>query len=300
MGLSEVHSWRKLGRPDGLFGQETHDAIHAFQGRKGLNLKQNGVAGKNTIGALDNAMVTLAGPVLPKPSPALPPPMTAQYQLGASDPPFAHDPGADLWNSRAKTVSQIAPKAAILRMFPQAHVAIGDDAAKHMAHDLGNSENRFTIDLEGMVRDVPSVRARYEDKVDQARVFVEKLSAGRREIASQVAEGGYHLKGENWNWYFTIGGYSRWGRGVATVADKPGGRQYTLDFTYKLFDRYNGDAGKSVTVFNVTITDEFMGEFHRQKLAKKFGCVGSFQRRLTWRRGQVIPKDQLDHPVGGR
>jgi len=74
---------------------------------------------------------------------------------------------------------------------------------------------------------------------------------------------GYNTKEENWNWFYAIGGYSSWGKGEAVVSDGPSGRQYTLDFEYKFYDRYNWDKGKHVTIFRITITDEFMGEFHR-------------------------------------
>lgn len=115
-----------------------------------------------------------------------------------------------------------------------------------------------------------------------------------------MLEGGYNLKSENWNWFFAIGGYSRWGKGTATVTDKPTGRELALDFEYKFYDRYNWDKGKKVKLFNITITDEFMGEFHRQGLAKEFECFGSFRRHFAWKKGQHIPKEQLDRPVGGR
>jgi len=93
--------------------------------------------------------------------------------------------------------------------------------------------------------------------------------------------------------------YSSWGKGVATVADGPTGRSCQVDFEYKFYDRYNWDAGKSVTFAGVTVTDKFMGEFHRQGIAKEYDCNGSFKRRFTWTKGQRIAQAQLDAP-GGR
>src|SRR6478735_6818996 len=61
-----------------------------------------------------------------------------------------------------------------------------------------------------------------------------------------------------------------------------------------LVSEYNWDVGKSVTIAGIRITDEFMGEFHRQGLAREFDCRGSFQRHLTWPKGAAIPKPQLD------
>jgi hypothetical protein len=61
-----------------------------------------------------------------------------------------------------------------------------------------------------------------------------------------------------------------------------GGRTGTqilqLEFEYKFFDRYNWDGGKSVTLFGVTITDEFMARFHREGLAKEFDMYGSTKK----------------------
>jgi hypothetical protein len=84
------------------------------------------------------------------------------------------------------------------------------------------------------------------------------------------------------------------------VSDGPKGRQYTLDFEYKLYDRYNWDKGKHVTIFRIKITDEFMGEFHRQGLAQEFDCHGSIKRQFTWQAGQAIPPSQFARPSGRR
>ncbi|MEA2700721.1 MAG: hypothetical protein QOI66_4992 [Myxococcales bacterium] len=74
---------------------------------------------------------------------------------------------------------------------------------------------------------------------------------------------------------------------------------YTVDFEYKFYDRYNWDAGKSVRLAGITITDKFMGEFHRQGLAQEYDCFGSFKRHLTWKKGEAIPPNQLE-ASGGR
>jgi hypothetical protein len=67
-------------------------------------------------------------------------------------------------------------------------------------------------------------------------------------------------------------------------------------FEYKFYDRYNWDGGKKVDIFGVTITDAFMGEFHRQGMAKEYDCFGSVRRQLSWQHGQPIPRPQLEAP----
>lgn len=37
-----------------------------------------------------------------------------------------------------------------------------------------------------------------------------------------------------------------------------------------------------MTILGQRVTDEFMGEFHRQGLAREFDCHGSIKRRLVW------------------
>lgn len=72
-----------------------------------------------------------------------------------------------------------------------------------------------------------------------------------------------------------------------------------MDFEHKFYDRYNWDAGKSITFHGITITDKFMGEFHRRGLAREYDCRGSFKRQFIWKKGQSVTQQQLDGP-GGR
>jgi hypothetical protein len=53
-----------------------------------------------------------------------------------------------------------------------------------------------------------------------------------------------------------------------------------------------------VTIGPVTITDKFMGEFHRQGLAQEFNMVGAVGRKFRWRMGEAIPEEQ--YSPGGR
>lgn len=117
-----------------------------------------------------------------------------------------------------------------------------------------------------MVRDVPSAKIRYEDDVAEAQEFVETLPPGTFQIRLQLAE-------RNKDWFFAIGGYSTWGLGKAIVAGDALNRTYTLELEYKFYDRYNWDGEKSVTFHGIVVTDRFMGEFHRQGIAKEFDLL---------------------------
>ena len=76
-----------------------------------------------------------------------------------------------------------------------------------------------------------------------------------------------------------------------------------MNFEYKFFDRYNWDKGKSVTINiagrPVTITDAFMGEFHRMGLANEFNMKGSVYKVVKWRRGQAPQITDAQGPQGG-
>lgn len=207
----------------------------------------------------------------------------AGYKLGDSDPVIKHDKGAGKWASESPTPEMVALAGLIVQHLPHAYLVVGDNAAKHMYHYFGNSGNTYTIDLEGMLDDVPSAKAIYDAELAEAQKFVQTLPVGSHKIASQKARGGYNTKGESGNWYYAVGGYSAWGKGVATVGkDAAGAPGYKLDFELRFEDKYNWDTGKSVTLFKVVITDKFMGAFHRQGLAQEFIMTGSFKRTVTW------------------
>src|SRR5262249_1751936 len=163
------------------------------------------------------------------------------------------------------TAEMFLKKEAVLEILPLASAVIGSDAAKHMKHYMDNTGNDLTIDLVGMVNDVPSAKFNYEEELKEAARFVETLPAGVQRITSTSINRKrklhmYNQKSESWNWFFAIGGYSAWGKGRAEVIVAGGARSYKLDFEYKFFDRYNWDAGKSVTIFGITVTDNTMGE----------------------------------------
>lgn len=271
----------KHGVPDGKYGGETAAAVRKYQTKNGL--VPDGSAGKNTIAKMDAQLAATSKPG-PSPLPVPPSPSTHDYKLGNSDPPLGHDPGAGVWNSKPKEAAYLAFGVLIVDSLPLAYAVIGDDATKHMFHYLGNSGRTYTIDLEGMVNEVPSAKERYEDELAQAKEFVEKLGPGRHEITSKQGQDGYNMQSENRNWFFAIGGYTSWGKGVAVVKQEGNATAYDLDFEYKFYDRYNWDTGKKVTFAGITVTDKTMGELHRQGLAHEFDCVGSFKRRVTWRK----------------
>jgi hypothetical protein len=173
-----------------------------------------------------------------------------------------------------------------------ATLIIGADALSHLHHYLWNSGDPYEIDLEDMLDDVPSAKQAYDRELALAKAYVQTLPTGTYLFTSSslIPAGTYNYESESTNWFYAIGGYSAWSKGVATIArDTQGNRGYRMDFEYKVYDRYNWDTGKSVEIFGITITDEFMGDFHRQGLAKEFDCNGSVTSTETWGTPGAIP-----------
>lgn len=222
------------------------------------------------------------------------------YKLGTDDPRITPDMGAGAWNSESTTIEMRAKKAAVIQTLGAAYVVIGDDATNHMIHYFGNTGNDYTIDLEDLLDDVKGEKELYNRELSEAKRFVESLGrTGRFEITSAAARGGYIRKSENWNWFFAIGGYSAWGKGIANVtSDSMNRKSYTLEFEYKFFDRYNWDGGKKVEIFGIEITDEFMGRFHREGLAREFNMYGSYKKTVAW--GQPTAAPASAGQPGGR
>lgn len=208
------------------------------------------------------------------------------------DPP---DQDAGPWNSKPAETSYQALKGAIYN----AQVVVGDDAAAHLRRHFAGTGKVYKVDLEDMIEDVPSARQSLESELDQAMNFAESVPVGQHHTTSRKAEGGYNDQSENANWHFAIGGYASWGKGKGIVEESASQRSYEMDFEYKMYDRCNLDNGKTVNLVGIETTDKFMGEFHRQGLAREFDCRGSLRRSVTWKHGEAATPNQLD-TKGGR
>ena len=307
LGYKFPISTKKTGRPDGIYGRETVDVIRQFQEDSKLPLK-DGVAGKNTISLLDKTLTKSDKKSFVPPKsykPLIPiPPKDRDYTIGDSNPKIVPDRGAGVFDSESTEASLWALKQAILEVLPprgmSASVLVGADASKHMLHYLSAKGTKLHINLEGMIDAGPTAKAHFVNEVSQAQKFVEKLSVGRHKITSKTAESAYNYKSETKNWFYAVGGYSTWGKGFATVKKEASGKLiYSLDFEYHFYDRYNWDKGKAVNIGPVTITDEFMGSFHRQGLAREYDAVGLIKRKFSWKQGQAIPPEQYNRR-GGR
>jgi hypothetical protein len=84
-----------------------------------------------------------------------------------------------------------------------------------------------------------------------------------------------------------LGRYKAWGKG--TIYSESDGT-LTLRYEHHIADRYNWDKGKAFRINGVSVTDEFMGEFHRQGLAREFDIHGFARKTFSWRPGTLSMK----------
>lgn len=155
------------------------------------------------------------------------------------------------------------------------------------------------INIEGMLKGVPSAKQLYKRELRMAKTFVEKtlIKEGKYSIESGAASGGRNRKSESWDWYFAVGGYSAWGSGKVEVkCDTSGQYTYEMILRYDFRDRYNWDKGKSVSILGITITDAFMAKFHRQGLAREFDMTGTVVETIRWTKGDS--KEPEPNPRG--
>ncbi|MBK9081984.1 MAG: peptidoglycan-binding protein [Rhizobiales bacterium] len=294
--------------PDGIYGDETASVVRQFQQKQHLDV--DGIAGHDTLYALDAMLANEikrpdkggGKPDDGKPDAGQPGGQPGggapggggdpDFKPGSDDPPKGGDPGAGPWRSHWPTPDMIAARAAMMHPAFQtaAIAAIGDDAARNLRHYLNISGDDLTIDFEGLVRETPSAGRKYTTLVDLMALYVETLGPGVFQFTSRRSWTGYCMQSECRNWYFAQGGHQVWIKGTARVLDNG---DCFVAAEYKFRDRYNWDGGKSVTIYGVRITDEFMGELHRQGLAREYDCQGAFRRNFHWRKGYPIPPGQL-------
>ena len=204
----------------------------------------------------------------------------SDYKLGSNAPSVTFDAGAGVHGSEDPTWEMEALKTALLAK-PMSITS--PNALAHLQHYLKNTGSDYNIDFQDVLDKVPDEQRLFETELSAAKTFVESLQEGHYSVVREQAVGGYVYKSENWDWFFATAGYSAWIKCDATVNCLPNGqREHTINYEYNSLDRYNWDLGKSVEIFDITITDEFMGDFHRQGLAKEFTMRGSITGSVTW------------------
>ncbi|SRR6266481_5371658 len=321
-GFEMPISTRHAGRPDGVFGNEMEHVVRSFQRRHKLFV--DGVAGRATISALDAILAKSERPTppsKPKPSPIPPaaptpakgvapptatptpfvPPADPDFEVGTNDPALHHDFGAGPWDSQPTEISMYVLHEEMLdpRFISVASITVGSDAASNLQYYHLNSGRPHGVNLAAMINAVPSAKKLYSTLARKIAFYIENFPAGSWDVTSKHTWGGYDHQKESRNWYFAVGGYTAWMKGRVRITGSGANRVFDFDGQYKFYDRYNWDSGKSVKIAGITITDHFMGEFHRQGLSKEYDNYGTSPVRFLWTPGTTLAPDQLD-PVSPR
>jgi hypothetical protein len=208
------------------------------------------------------------------------------YILSDKPPTINPDRGSGPWCSAPQTADMLVYKRAIEFALDTRAVdlAIGADAVLHMRQYLNNTGNDLRLNVAALMQKSKQLREHYTDELRVAKAFCETLPPGRHAISSSKLGAGYFRQSEDTNLYFAIGGYSFWGQGKLNVNshNRESLREYVLEFEFHFFDRYNWDAGKSVSIAGMKITDDFMQKFHRQCYAREYDVRGLAKDRVTW------------------
>jgi hypothetical protein len=138
------------------------------------------------------------------------------------------------------------------------------------------------MDVYDMLDDSRSARDTYANELYEAKKFAATLAKkpnGDYDIDSRTLSQGEFSKSDNADWFYAIGRYASWGKGVAHVKDC----KVTLEFTYEFRKRYQFqvDQDKYVSILGLKITDAQMGELQEAGLAKDFDISGSADRTVV-------------------
>lgn len=210
----------------------------------------------------------------------------------AGDGSGAH--GVDRPSIGDRVFEQVAYRAA------DAADAIGlNNAARNMRHYLGNTGDTLGVDPARIKADLPAIStamdASFATQVRDTALAQVRANYDGAPMQFQVTtpwNGAYATKAMSQDWFYGIGGFSYAHTANVTVTPgADGSAQVRIDSQLHVFDRYNWDGGKAVTIGPVTITDDQMGRLHEVGLAREFEVRGTSTGPSL---SITVPRAQLD------
>ncbi|MEV3928009.1 hypothetical protein [Streptomyces sp. NPDC049944] len=197
-----------------------------------------------------------------------------------SGPHGTEEPGAEERRTREK-----------MNLIAEAADWKGDnDAARHMAHYLGNSGTDMELPVDKMMSDVPDFRTHIEERIEhhqdewREQALAEFRRNGGQPVSMPVETSNRDFsfgKDVDENWFYAVGSTRSNVTGVVTVVPDAQGRpQVGLDYQANAWDRYNWDEDKGVTIdvpggSALSIPDGRMARLHTTGIAQEFDMVGS-------------------------
>ena len=212
------------------------------------------------------------------------------YKIGTEDPFSAPDKGAGKWCSAPQTLLMLFMKKEIETSLKSGTVEFFwelNEASRHLQHYFNNTGKDLAVDLASFMGKSMTFVHKYSEEKYKAIEFCRKLKPGEYFITSSSINSGYFHPEESKDLFYAVGGYIFWGKGKVNIKDdeKKERKIIHLDFEFHFFDRYNWDSGKKVTINvigkDITVTDQFMGDFHRQCYAHEFDLHGIYKESVN-------------------
>ena len=216
------------------------------------------------------ASLVAAGPALQARAPAIPGP--------PADPPIVAGDGHGVWHREDPSWGDRAQKLEYKAMAKAADALGLDHAAVNLDHYLDNSGQDFNNNPQDIINDIPSFRESVRATATQYASPAFKAASTGSGSTKTFASGWkpfYATKDLSKDWFFALGGFSYAVSGSVTT--KKAGSKYAGDLSYVvyLFDRYNWDSGKGVTIGPFTFTDDELGHMHVVGLAREYIVRGT-------------------------
>ncbi|MEV5689337.1 hypothetical protein AB0L68_40230 [Streptomyces sp. NPDC052164] len=160
-----------------------------------------------------------------------------------------------------------------------------DNASLHMAHYLDNDGDPLKLPVDKMMSDDKDFEAHIgKTVVEQGAVWREQALEefrrnGGRPVAIPVETGNDDFsfaQDKDKNWFYAVGSTRSNVTGVVTVVpDVNGQPSVRLDYQANVWDRYNWDKDKGVTILGMGVPDGEMAKMHTTGLAQEFDMSGS-------------------------
>lgn len=233
-----------------------------------------------------------------------------QGEIDRRTPPsLGRSDGSGEWGQEDAGITDYANREFWYQVANMAEALDLTNAARHMRHYLDNTGATLDVDVNVCLRDSQALELRFEDEIATAKVDAETMMQGKDMAKANSfslvgqKKNHYFQKSENEDWFFAIGGCTYWY--TADVVYTPGDANApgTLDMTIKLhlFDNYNWDQGKAVTIAGITVRDEQLGRLHKVGLAKEYSITGeSSERSLSWNHGTAAGPGEEEPYEPGR
>lgn len=226
------------------------------------------------------------------------------YRQGVDDPKFIVDAGSGDWCMiKLPTREALELKDHLEWWLTSDFVRwFRPDAVSHLEHYLGNTGNDYNLNMPDLMKKSELLKKNYNDELALAKTYCETLDTGHHYITSSEFSSSDFADENNSNLFYAMGGYQYWGKGSVKITVIGEGkkmhspaksnnpirprRRYDLNFSFKLFDRYNWNIEKKNAGVVIggfwSLSDISMGQLHKECLAREYNVWGVLEQRVIW------------------